>query len=88
MGQEAERGGMKWNTKLYAPKIGATRKRRVFAWTPTVMEDRDHITIIVWLETYEIVEEYNNWRTPTKVGTLHRNRWKIVARNPLYLAMG
>lgn len=61
---------MRWKTVKPVPKHGDQRKRRVFAWLPTEVEDHT-----VWLEQYQVTEQYHEDRL---------NYWREVSRELLY----
>jgi hypothetical protein len=74
---------MKWKAESNK-KEGTIRVRRKFAWLP-VHFYIDTELYYVWLETYEITEEYKNIPTNYGDGYYRRNlQWKIIKQEPLY----
>lgn len=72
---------MKWQARYtkadYEP--GTTRLKRVFAWLPTYIGG-----IMVWLETYEVLQGYIAQDYPVKIdgeGTAFRvSRWVDLSK--------
>ena len=66
---------MKWKTDKPLPKHGDWRKRRPFAWLPTKVEDHT-----VWLETYQITEQYIEYSLQHDIP----GYWSVVSKELLY----
>lgn len=65
---------MKWKINP-APKVGDIRKRRVFAWDITKVGD-----YYVWLETYQVTEEWTVHKPIDVWDWPHRSWWCETSR--------
>jgi hypothetical protein len=66
---------MKWKTVKPVPKHGEIRTRRKIAWLP--VEVQDHT---VWLETYQITEQYVEYRSEHAIPS----HWRELSKDLLY----
>ena len=76
---------MMWKAKT-RPKQGDIRVRRKFAWWPMQFLVDDEL-YYVWLETYQVTEEYTPFITNYGEGNYgSKLQWEVIKREPLYWA--
>jgi len=68
---------MKWKTQPI-PKEGDRRVRIKFAWLPITLTYEQH-TYRVWLETYEVLEEYYTGGKGVPL-----TPWRALEERPLF----
>ncbi len=71
---------MRWKIKSIPkePEVGDARYIRKFAWKPTVVGN-----FKVWLESYQVTEEYQKMGHMSDYGMIPYCRWLEVKRETL-----